>query len=387
MRADCTDQERTRGGRERAHVTFVELFYDLVFVSAVTQLSQHLLQHLSPEGVAQTVLLFAAVWWAWTLTAWMTNWLNPEQTPVRIVLLALMLAGLVLSASLPRAFHERAMAFATAYVVIQFGRSLFMAWAGSRIDAGVARIGRQMLAWLAVSSCVWLVGAFADPGPRLASWSVALAIEYFALWTGFWIPWVGRVTPEEWRVDASYMTRRLGLFVIIALGESILVTGATFAQSAWTPGAVWGFATAFVGSVAMWWLYFDPASSVVRVASTYVHVLLVGGIVVAAVGDKMVLSHPGDPGDVVASAVLLTGPALYLFGNLLFKRANAGRWPASHIVGLALLAAEVPMASSLPPLSVASSTTLVLVMAGAWETVVGHLRAANHRSRANHLPP
>ena len=127
---------RPRGGRDDSRVTYVELFYDLVFVFAVTQLSHGLLEHLTPLGAVQTAVLMLAMWWAWIDTAWITNWLNPERTAVRLMLFGLMLAGLVLAASIPKAFGDRALSFAVSYAITQVGRSLFMLWALKNHDAG-----------------------------------------------------------------------------------------------------------------------------------------------------------------------------------------------------------------------------------------------------------
>ena len=130
-----TNHLRTRHGHDHHRVTFVELFFDLVFVFAVTQLSHGLLKHLTPIGALQTALMILGVWWLWMFTCWATNWLDPEKPAVRLLLFALMLAGLVLSASIPKAFEDRALPFACAYVVIQVGRSLFMLWALRHHDA------------------------------------------------------------------------------------------------------------------------------------------------------------------------------------------------------------------------------------------------------------
>src|SRR6187551_3750849 len=134
MLAAHTNHLRVRHGHSR--VTFVELFFDLVFVFAVTQLSHGLLEHLTPLGALQTAVLMLAVWWAWIDTAWITNWLNPDRNAVRVMLFGLMLAGLVMAASTPKAFEDRALAFALAYALGQLGRGLFMLWALKNRDAG-----------------------------------------------------------------------------------------------------------------------------------------------------------------------------------------------------------------------------------------------------------
>jgi low temperature requirement protein LtrA len=373
-----------RGKPENGHhrVTFVELFFDLVFVFAVTQLSHALLQHLSGLGALQTALLLLAVWWVWIYTSWSTNWLDPETTPVRLMLFALMLAGLVLSTSLPKAFAGHGWAFAGAYVAMQLGRSLFVLRAlAGRSPANFLNFQRIAL-WFGLSAPLWLAGAWLDPEQRLVLWTLALIVDYAAPAFGFWTPGLGRSTTADWDVEGGHLAERCGLFVIIALGESIVVTGAKFADLAWTGTTVAAFLVAFFGTVAMWWIYFNigaerasariMASSdpgrLARLAYTYLHIVLIAGIIVSAVADELVLSHPLGPTEPSAIAVILGGPVLYLLGNILFKRTSANRLALSHLVGLALLAGLGTVATSLSPLLLGAAATLVLVIVAAWET-------------------
>jgi low temperature requirement protein LtrA len=373
---------RSRDGHEHNKATFVELFFDLVFVFAVTQLSHTLLEHFTLAGIIETVVLLMAVWWVWIYTTWVTNWVDPDKTPVRLMLFALMLAGLVLSTSIPEAFGSKALAFAGAYVFMQLGRSLFMLWALRGHSPGNYRNFLRINSWLALSAVLWMGGALVEGEARLGLWIVALAIEYVSPSLGFWTPGLGRSTTADWDVEGGHLAERCGLFIIIALGESILVTGATFAKLPWSPVTVAAFATAFVGSVAMWWIYFnigaergskritqssDPGR-LARLAYTYMHLPLVAGIVVAAVGDELLLAHPTGHADFKTGAAVLGGPALYLVGNLMFKRTTAHRPALSHIVGLILLAGLVPLAPLLPPLALAAAANLVLVMVAVWET-------------------
>src|SRR4051812_15753004 len=162
MFAARTSHLRARHGHAR--VTYVELFFDLVFVFAVTQLSHGLLEHLTPLGAVQTAVLMLAVWWAWIDTAWITNWLNPERTAVRLMMFALMLAGLVMSASIPKAFDDRALPFALAFAVTQIGRSLFMLWALKNHDAGNFLNFIRIVLWQSTTASLWIAGALAE-GP------------------------------------------------------------------------------------------------------------------------------------------------------------------------------------------------------------------------------
>jgi low temperature requirement protein LtrA len=373
---------RVRREHEHSRVTYVELFFDLVFVFAITQLSHTLLEHLSLGGLLQTTLLLMAVWWVWVYTSWVTNWLDPERTPVRLLLFALMLAGLVLSTSIPQAFESKGLAFAGAYVVMQVGRSLFMVWALKGHSPGNYYNFLRISCWLALSGLFWIAGAFAQGDMRFALWAIALAIEYVGPSLGFRTPGLGASTTSDWDVEGGHLAERCGLFVIIALGESILVTGATFAKLPWTPVAVASFLIAFAGSVAMWWIYFnigaergsrhiahsDDPGKVGRLAYTYLHLLLVAGIIVVAVGDELVLAHPAGHTDAKTAAVLIGGPALYLAGNLAFKRVSARHFPLSHLVGLGLLALLVPAAAVASPLALTSATTLILIVVAVWET-------------------
>ena len=374
---------RARAGHDHSRVTFVELFFDLVFVFAVTQLSHALAEHLTPLGALQAVLLLVALWWAWIDTSWVTNWLDPAKLPVRLMLFVLMLVGLVLSASIPKAFESRALAFAFAYAFMQVGRSLFMLWALKGHSPGNYRNFQRIGAWHALAAALWIAGAFADAGTRLWLWALALLLETAAPSLGFWTPGLGRSTTEDWDVEGSHMAERCGLFIIIALGESVLVTGARFANLAWTPVTIAAFAVSFIGSVAMWWIYFNVGAEqasrriaasrdpgrLARFAYTYLHMLLVAGIILVAVGDELILSHPLGHTDAKVAAVLLGGPALYLIGNLLFKRATADRPALSHMVGLALLAVLAPLALYVQPLTFSAATTAVLVLVAVWETV------------------
>jgi low temperature requirement protein LtrA len=376
------DLLRVRKPDEPGRVTFVELFFDLVFVFAVTQVSHFLLQHFSVMGVLEAALLFLAVWWLWVYTTWATNWLNPETTPVRLMLFALMFVGLVMSTSLPQAFDTRGLVFAVAYVAAQVGRSVFTLWCLRAHNAGNYVNFLRITAWLAVSALFWIAGAFAQHEMRFALWAAALAIEYLSPAVGFWTPGLGRSATTDWDVEGDHMAERCGLFVIIALGESVLVTGATFAKLAWSAPVVCAFIVAFTGSVAMWWIYFNIGAErarhriaessnpgrYARLAYTYVHLLLIAGIIVSAVSDELILAHPEGHTDFKTASTTVFGFALFLIGNILFKRIMTGRPALSHWAGLALLAVLTPFALVLPPLAFGACATAVLVTVAVWET-------------------
>ncbi len=374
---------RPRGESGEGKVAFVELFFDLVFVFAITQLSHTLLHHFTLAGAFQTALLFLAIWWVWIFTAWVTNWLDPRHFPVRLMLFALMLAGLVMSMSIPTAFGAGGLAFSIGYAASQVGRSLFMLWALAGWSPTNYRNFQRIACWLTLSAIFWLLGGVAEDRLRIAFWLIAVAIEYAGPWTGFWTPALGRTPTVDWNVSGAHMAERCGLFIIICLGESVLVTGATFARMDWTSLTMAAFLAGFVGTVAMWWVYFhigqerasiqiegsDDPGRIARLCFTYLHIPLVAGLILAATGDEFLLAHPTETPSLQGVIALLGGPALFLFGNLLFKWASAGRPPLSHLAGLVLIGIAVPFSEALAMLALGAISAAILVLVAIWERV------------------
>src|SRR3979409_2586911 len=217
---------RTSAPHQHSRVTYAELFFDLVFVFAVTQISHTLLGRLTPLGLAQTRLLFLAVWWVWVYTSWITNWLNPELTPVRILLFLLMLGGLVLSTSIPQAFESRGLWFASAYAAMQVGRTVFL-WLSAPRCRPLSRMNAiRITAWLSTSAMFWIAGGFAQGNARLLLWAVALGIEYLSPAVRFWIPKYGASEVADWVVEGGHMAERFAGVVVISRGASIAARGA-----------------------------------------------------------------------------------------------------------------------------------------------------------------
>ena len=365
-----------------ARVTNVELFYDLVFVFAVTQLSHRLLEHLTLVGALQTGFLLLAVWWVWMYTCWFTNWVDPDRPTVRMLLFLAMLSGLLMSAAIPNAFGHEGLLFAVGYSFIQVTRTLFIVVASRGRDEMIYRNFLRILAWLVASAVLWIAGGLLGGTERVAAWIVALSLEILGPVIGYVVPGLGRSRTSDWKIDGAHMAERCALFVIIALGESILVTGATAASRPATTPAIAAFLVAFLGSVAMWWIYFnigaergsrqiatsaDPGR-VARAVYTYFHIPIIAGIVVSAVADELTIAHPEGDMEPAFALTLSGGPALYLAGNVLFKRASARYYPLSHLVGLGLLILLAPAAMYLTPLMLGAATTAVLVIVAFWET-------------------
>jgi low temperature requirement protein LtrA len=368
---------------QHSRVTYAELFFDLVFVYAVTQISHTLLADFTPVGAVHVTLLFLAVWWVWVYTSWITNWLDPEKTPVRLLLFALTLGGLVLSTSIPSAFDGRGLWFAIAYAAMQVGKTIFL-WIvtpSSRLPARMNAI--RITAWLAVSAVFWIAGGLIEGHLRLVLWSIALAIEYVSPVVRFWIPRYGASSIADWVVEGGHIAERCAGFIIIALGESIVVTGATFADLTWTTENVVAFVSAFVGSLAMWWIYFHKGAEagseqisrssepgrLARLAYTYLHMPIVAGIIVTAVADELVLKHPTGHTDLKTVLSAIGGPLLFLFGTILFKHSFRGFLQLSHGVGIIALCVLAWFASGLSPLMLSIITSAIMIVVAVWESI------------------
>jgi low temperature requirement protein LtrA len=381
---------------QHSRVTYAELFFDLVFVFAVTQISHTLLGRLTPLGVLQTTLLFLGVWWVWVYTSWITNWLNPELTPVRLLLFLLMLGGLVLSISIPQAFESRGLWFAVAYAAMQVGRTVFLL-VSTPSSRTLARLNAvRILAWLLMSAIFWIAGGFAEGNSRLLLWAVALGIEYLSPAVRFWIPKYGATAVADWVVEGGHMAERCAGFIIIALGESIVVIGATFAELNWTAETVGAFASAFIGSLAMWWIYFHKGAEagseqisnasepgrLARLAYTYLHMPIVAGIIVSAVADELVLKHPGGHSSLGTVLSAIGGPLLFLVGTILFKHTIRGFLQLSHGAGIVALLVLAWFGSELSPLVLSAMTTLIMLIVAAWEAISLKSSAAESHSEA-----
>jgi low temperature requirement protein LtrA len=374
---------RSYAPHQHSRVTYAELFFDLVFVFAVTQISHTLLGRFTPLGAVQTTLLFLAVWWVWVYTSWVTNWLNPERTPVRILLFLLMLGGLVLSTSIPKAFESRGLWFAAAYAAMQVGRTLFLLASIPRTQPSIHRNAIRILVWLSTSAIFWIAGGLAEGHSRLLLWAVALGIEYLSPAARFWVPKLGASSIEDWTVEGGHMAERCAGFIIIALGESIVVTGATFADLSWTAETVTAFVSAFIGALAMWWIYFHKGAEagseqisnssepgrLARLAYTYLHMPIVAGIILSAVANELVLTHPADHSDLKTVISSIGGPLLFLIGTILFKHAIRGWFQPSHGAGIGALAILACFASGLSPLMLSILSTAIMVIVAAWESI------------------
>ena len=367
---------RTRGeGEQRA--TFFELFFDLVYVFAVTQLSHHLVADLSWSGAAQSAFMLIALYWAWNYTTWMTNWFDPDTVPVRLVLVFVMAASLLIAVAIPEGFGAYALLFAGSYAGLQVGRNAFVVAVTPR--GGFNRNFRQILAWSVLSAPLWVTGGIVDAEElRWVLWLSALGLDLIGPLVSYWVPRMGTTPMSQWQIEGAHFGERFQLFVIIALGESIVLAGATASETGLSVDVVAALLLAFLSSTALWWLYFGQVAGTVleriRAATpeergqigrdiyTYLHLPIIAGIVLVAVGDELVIAHPTDALHDAGALVALGGPALFL-GGLMASAARLGHAQSvpRAVAVLALLAA-VPLAGDADGLIVAALLTVLLAV-------------------------
>ena len=371
---------RRRDGHH-AHVTNEELFFDLVYAFAITQLSHLLLHHLTVWSAVETLVLWFAVWLGWQYTCWVTNWFDPERPRLRLVLFVTMALALVIAAAIPQAFGARALGFAGAYAAMQVGRTGFIVWQLGR-DHPLAANYRRMLGWLLISACFWIGGAFAEHELRLALWVVAVLCEYVSPMIGFALPGMGRSRTSDWTIEGGHLAERCQLFVIVALGESLLATGGTLAETAgWDSAILSAMLATFLGTIAMWWLYFGTSAkdATARITGSddpgrigagfhYIHAVLLFGIIVSAVGNDLAMEHPAGHATLPQMLVIAIGPIIYLLGSAIYKRVVYGRVPLSHLAGIAALALAAPIGMRVDLLTMGWITTAILLGVGLWET-------------------
>ncbi|WP_411035744.1 low temperature requirement protein A [Shinella sp. BYT-45] len=373
---------RTRGTAQEGKVAFAELFFDLVFVLTIIQLSHSLAAHYSLLGLVEAAVLMLAVWWVWIYTTWATNWLDPDKAPVRILLFVLMFLGLMLSIAIPTAFGVGGFLFALTYVAMQIGRSAFTAYVMRRDWPENSLNFTRITAWTAFAAVFWLAGGLAGDEARLALWLLALAIEYASPALGFPVPGLGRSKASDWQVSGAHMAERCALFVIICLGETILVTGRTVAGMELLDGfTIILLATAFLSTATMWWIYFRfghgeaahliehsaTPGRIARLAFTYAHIPIVAGIVLSAVAEEFALDHPHGDVDIKTASAIIGGPVVFLLGNIWFKAAIRGRWPLSHLAGIGALLALCLIVPIVQPYQLFIAAAAVLFGVALWE--------------------
>jgi low temperature requirement protein LtrA len=374
--------------REGERVTPLELFFDLVFVLALTQCTTLMARTASWGALAKGLLVLAILWWAWVGYAWLTSVIDPEEGAVRLAMFAAMAALLVTALCVPGAFGKEAILFAAAYGLVRAGH-IFLFGVASREDAAL----RKSVVGLGLSTAIGvgllLAGAIAGGAAQIALWVLALALDMGG-------PFL--FGSEGWKLVPGHFAERHGLIVIIALGESVVALGVGAKETIdahLVAGAVLGIAVA----AALWWAYFDVTALVAerrldraregrernelaRDAYSYLHLPMVAGIALLAAGLKRTLGRVEDPLTLVPAVALLGGAALYLLAHVAFRLRNVGTLSLRRLACALALAALVPVAVALklPSLVTLGILAAVLTALIAYEA----LRFAETRERVRH---
>jgi low temperature requirement protein LtrA len=381
--------QRNRFGaafREGERVMPLELFFDLVFVLAITQCTTLMSHEPTWIGLGRGMLILALLWWSWVGYAWLTSVLDPEEGAVRLVLFAAMAAFLIAAICEPEAFDGLALEFAIAYGAVRFAQNGLLLIA-SRDDRSFRRATLGLALGTAVGVGLLIFGSFLDPGPRAAVWGLALVLDMGE-------PYV--FGSEGWHLEPAHFAERHGLIVIIALGESIVAIGVGAGAS-----MSWGIAAAAVLGIAiaaaLWWMYFDVVALVsarrlanapegkvrnelARDSYSYLHFPMVAGIVLAALGLKKTLGHVDDEFALVPAFALLAGVALYLLGLVAFRYRHVRSVNWRRLVLAVVLVALLPLATGLPALAVLAVVTVLI-----WTVIVVETRGYGEgRARIRH---
>jgi low temperature requirement protein LtrA len=371
-----------RTGRAARGVTKVELFFDLVYAFAVTQLSHYLEDHATLEGALQTGLLVAIVWLVWSYTTWVTNFLDPDRFPIRLLLVVLALLSLVMSVGIPVAFAQGGLAVGCIYALMQVGRSTFMVLALRRDP--LEKTFQRILAWCLVSGSFAIAGGLAQGHAREILWVLAAGTDLLGGAIRFYTPGLGQSQTRDWDLDGSHFADRCQSFLLIALGESIVVMGSSLsAQPAVTATGVAALLVAFVGAVTIWWIYFDRAAEAERVVAEsldpgrlgqiayhLIHPIMVAGIIAFAAGQRTVIAHPLDAIAGPSALMILGGCAIYLAGHALFKVQVFGLWSRQRLAAVVVLVAAAFIGPELPALLVGVFAVIVMMAVAASDHLV-----------------
>jgi low temperature requirement protein LtrA len=361
-----------RSGDER--VTPLELFFDLVFVLALTQCTALMSKQPTWEGLAKGLLVLGVLWWSWVGYAWLTSVVNPEEGTVRFAMFGAMAALLVTALCVPQAFGNLGLLFACSYAVVRFGQiALFVV--ASRDDPPLRRSVGGLAVSTAIGAGLLVAASFANGLLQGGLWALALFLDMIG-------PFF--FGADGWKLVPGHFAERHGLIVIIALGESIVAIGVgagAHVDAGVVAAAVLGIAVAG----ALWWLYFDivalvaerrlsnaepgrQQNNIARDSFSYLHLPMVAGILLLALGLKKTLAHVEDPLALVPAVATLGGTALYLLAHVAFRWRNVHRFSAQRLLTAVLLVALVPAAIELPALATLGILALLLAVLIAYES-------------------
>jgi low temperature requirement protein LtrA len=380
------DVERGREHRDEHQVTPLELFFDLVFVFAITQVTSLLADDPTWGGVLRGMLVLAALWWAWSVYAWLTSATDVDEGGVRLVMLASVAAMFGVALAAPRAFGGDAVLFGVAYLLVRL-LHLVLSAIVTRNDPGRLGALLRFAPTAILGASLLVLAGFLEGNERVAVWVVALAIDYL----GPVVIGVG----QGWQVAPEHFAERHGLIILIALGESMIAIGVG-AGFDLDPGVILAAALGIVVVSALWWLYFDVAAIFARGrlmqarglelhrlalhSYSYLHLPMFAGIVLFALGLKTTLGHVGEALDPVPAVGLSGGAALYLLGHIAFLLRTTGRVFRRRTLGAAALLALIPAALTIPALAALALVSAVCSSIVVYEAI----RWREQRLRVRH---
>ena len=362
--------------REEETVTPLELFFDLVFVLALTQCTALMAAEPTWEGLAKGLLVLGVMWWSWVGYTWLTSVVDPEEGAVRLVIFAAMAAFLVAGLCVPRAFEDSALVFGLAYGAVR-GAHIALYLLASRDDPALRRSTLGLAVSTAISVALIVAASGTDGTLQGALWALAIAVDTAG-------PYFFGV--EGWTLVPRHFAERHGLIVIIALGESIVAIGVGV-TGAVDLGVVTAAALGTVVAAALWWLYFDVVALVAtkrlgeaaagrernamaRDSYSYLHFPMVAGIVLVALGMKKTIGDVEDPLKLVPTAALLGGTALYLLAHVAIRLRNIGTLNSRRLYLAIALLAFIPLAYELKLPALGAVAILAAALSGliVWET-------------------
>jgi low temperature requirement protein LtrA len=369
-------------------VTPLELFFDLVFVFAFTQVTGFMSKEPTWSGVGKGMLILAAVWWAWAAYAWLTNALDPDRARVRIAIFTSMAAMLVAALAVPKAFGDDGVLFGVAYFVV---RILHMGvWlVDSRGDADLSGALKRMGPWVTIAPALLIVAGFLDGPAQYGLWIAALALDYLG-------PVIGG--PAGFTVSPRHFAERFGLIFIIAVGESIVAVGVGVEGIDLGAGEILAAVFGIAIAACLWWAYFDVVAPVaerklteaqgterIRLARdsyAYLHLPMIAGVVLLALGAKKTLGHVDEPLKLVTAFALSGGVALYLLAHIAFRARNVHSLNVQRLVTAVALLAFIPLAGQVDAVVAIGIVAAACVTLITYETI--RFREARERIRTAH---
>ncbi|MBF9131743.1 low temperature requirement protein A [Plantactinospora sp. S1510] len=350
--------------------TLLELLLDVVYVAALALISMRLADDVNWLGAARVLVLLMAVWWIWSITALLTDFYNPEQLGIQLVVAWAMFGSIVMTAALPHAFRQQGWVFAGIYVGIHVGRGIVLV-ALLRGHEAQARAARFLL-WFVVSGVAWIAGAFLPSPMRLALWAVALMIDYVGAALRYPTPRLGRVPLYQYDKASEHLGERYQQFIILALGDIILVPVVQNDGRGFSTERLGGLLLAFATMLLLWHIYVYRAGAFLQVAirrgpgrttrwAPYTHMLMVAGIVSTSAGFELVINGSRSRAGLGWVMVVVGGPTLFLIGRTVFEYEIFGRFSWSRLLWLVVLVGIAPLLVS-PPLIVAAAVTGVALL-------------------------